>query len=221
MAKELNVDDLVEEFVDVYRNVETRLFLKIAESFKQYEDINLANSMDWYLSKLEELGGLNNDAIEIISKYSNIPKKEVIEILKKAGYDVVDLDIINIANASKKYNIDVDKLLNSKRINEIIENSYKEVNETFRLIQTKALEGFNDAYMNVLNESYTSVVSGTFDYNTAVSNALKDLVKNGITVIIIPVGAAQYPRTFLLVLVQDSPVIASDNDIHAYVAFPE
>ncbi len=181
MENGIDIDELIEYFVGIYRNVETRLILKIAESFKQYEEINLGNSMAWYLRKLEELGGLNNDAIEIISEYSNIPKKDVIKVLKRAGYDI-DFETIKLANASGKYNIDIDKLLNSKKVNEIIENSYKEINNTFRLIKTKAQEGFNDAYMNVLNESYTSIATGVVDYNTAISNALKDLVKSGITV---------------------------------------
>lgn len=179
--KNVNYDRLIEPIVSIYRNVETRLLIKIASAFKQYEDINLGNSMQWYLKKIEELGGLNSEAVDIISKYSNIPKKEVIATLKKAGYSI-DLDLINKANDSGLLSIDVDKLLESERVNEVINNSYKEINETFRMIQTKSTTAFDEAYMNVLNETYTSVSTGAFDYNTAVSNALKDLASKGITV---------------------------------------
>lgn len=179
--KNVNYDRLIEPIVSIYRNVETRLLIKIASAFKQYEDINLGNSMQWYLKKIEELGGLNSEAVDIISKYSNIPKKEVIAMLKKAGYSI-DLDLINKANDSGLLSIDIDKLLESERVNEVINNSYKEINETFRMIQTKSMTAFDEAYMNVLNETYTSVSTGAFDYNTAVSNALKDLASKGITV---------------------------------------
>ena len=177
----VDYDELVEPIVNIYRNIETRLLIKIASAFKQYEEVNLGNSMEWYLKKIEELGGLNAEAIDIISKYSNIPKKEVIEMLKKAGYNI-DLDLIHKANDSGILSIDVDKLLKSQRVNEVINNSYKELNKTFRMIQTKSISAFNDSYMNVLNETYTSVSTGAFDYNTAISNALKDLTNKGIKV---------------------------------------
>lgn len=177
----IDYDELVEPIVNIYRNIETRLLIKIASAFKQYEEVNLGNSLEWYLKKVEELGGLNAEAVDIISKYSNIPKKEVIEMLKKAGYNI-DLDLIHKVNDSGKLSIDVDKLLKSQRVNEIINNSYKELNKTFRMIQTKSISAFNDSYMNVLNEAYTSVSTGAYDYNTAISSALKDLTNKGIKV---------------------------------------
>lgn len=177
----IDYDELVEPIVNIYRNIETRLLIKIASAFKQYEEVNLGNSLEWYLKKVEELGGLNAEAVDIISKYSNIPKKEVIEMLKKAGYNI-DLELIHKVNDSGKLSIDVDKLLKSQRVNEIINNSYKELNKTFRMIQTKSISAFNDSYMNVLNEAYTSVSTGAYDYNTAISSALKDLTNKGIKV---------------------------------------
>ena len=177
----IDYDELVEPIVNIYRNIETRLLIKIASAFKQYEEVNLGNSLEWYLQKIEELGGLNAEAVDIISKYSNIPKKEVIDMLKKAGYNI-DLDLIHKANDNGILSIDVDKLLKSKRVNDIINNSYNELNKTFRMIKTKSVSAFNDSYMNVLNEAYTSVSTGAYDYNTAISNALKDLTNKVIKV---------------------------------------
>ena len=60
-------------------------------------------------------------------------------------------------------------------------NSYKEINESFRLIQTKALESTKQRYMDVLNKSYIEVSSGIYDYNTSIRKALKQMVNKGIT----------------------------------------
>ena len=83
MNKIPNFDKLIEPYVEIYRDIETRLILKIADSFKLYQDIDLKNSMQWYLTKIKELGGLNNEAIDIIHQRSKTPKKDIIKILKK------------------------------------------------------------------------------------------------------------------------------------------
>ncbi len=184
MNKIPDFDKLIEPYVNIYTDIETKLILKIASNFRLYKDIDLKNSMDWYLKKVQELGGLNQDAVEIISKYSKIPKKEVIATLKKAGYEPLDTAAIKKANATGDYDIDIEKLLESSKVNEIINNSYSEINnDVFKMINTKAQESFNQAYMNTLNNAYTSIASGAFDYNTAISNALTQLNKDGIQIV--------------------------------------
>lgn len=175
-------DKLIAPFIEIYQNIERDLLIKIASHFKLYEDIGFKNSMEWYIKKIEELGGLNQEAVEIISKYSKIPKSKIIKMLKEAGLSTLDIEVVEKLNKVRPYKIDIDKLMVSETFNDIVNNSYKEVNEIFKLINTKAIEGTKEAYMSVLNQAYTEVSSGIFDYNTSVSKAINKMVDNGITV---------------------------------------
>ncbi len=175
-------DNLIAPFIKIYQNIEHDLLIKVASHFKLYEDIGFKNSMEWYIKKIEELGGLNQEAVEIISKYSKIPKSKIIDMLKEAGLSTLDIDTIEKLNKVRSYKIDVNKLMISETFNDIVNNSYKEVNEIFKLINTKAIEGTKEAYMSVLNQAYTEVSSGIFDYNTSVSKAINKMVDNGITI---------------------------------------
>lgn len=175
-------DKLIASFIEIYQNIEHDLLIKIASHFKLYEDIGFKNSMEWYIKKIEELGGLNQEAVEIISKYSKIPKSKIIDMLKEAGLSTLDIETIEKLNKVRPYKIDIDKLIVSETFNDIINNSYKEVNEIFKLINTKAIEGAKESYMSVLNQAYTEVSSGVFDYNTSVSKAINKMIDNGIIV---------------------------------------
>ena len=175
-------DKLIAPFVEIYQNIEHDLLVKIASHFKLYEEIGFKNSMEWYIKKIEELGGLNQEAINIISKYSKIPKSKIINMLKDAGLSTINLDDIDKLNEVRSYKIDKLQLINSQSFNNVIQNSYKELNDIFKLINTNAVEGTKKAYMSVLNQAYTEVSSGAFDYNTSIKKAINKMVNNGITV---------------------------------------
>ena len=103
-------------------------------------------------------------------------------MLKEIGISTIDFDIIDKLNDSRDFKIDVNTLVKSESFLNIVENSYKEINGIFKLINTKAVEGSNQAYMNVLNEAYVSVKGGELDYNTAIRKALTKMANQGITV---------------------------------------
>ena len=176
-------DKLIEPFIEIYQNVELNLIKHIASHFKLYEDIGFKNSMEWYSKKTAELGGLTQESIEIISKETKISKKKIVDMLKEAGISVIDLNVVDKLNNLRDFKIDVDTLVNSQPFLNIINNSYHEISDIFKLINTKAIEGSSKAYMDVLNEAYIEVRSGAFDYNTSIRRALTNMANKGIKVV--------------------------------------
>lgn len=211
-------DKLIEPFINIYQNLEHDLIVHIASHFKLYQDIGFKNSMKWYIQKIEELGGLNQETIDIISKQTNIPKSKIINMLKEVGISTLNIEDIQKANAKGIFNINIDKLINSNSFNDIINNSYKEIDGIFKLIHTKAIESTKQAYMDVLNQAYTEVRSG-IDYNTAIRKSLTKMANQGITVVaykqkdnsIIKYGIESCVRRDILTAVVQSTNRMSDN----------
>lgn len=179
---DIDFEKLVEPITKVYQDMEYDLICKIASYFQVKENVDLKNSMKWYANKVSELGGLTQEAIDIISKQSKIPKSRIIKILQKAGIATINLEDVSKANQTGKYAIDVDKLINSRNFNDIINHSYKDTTNFLKLINTKSIEGTKQAYMDVLNQAYTEVRSG-LAYNTSIRKALTKMSKQGITVV--------------------------------------
>lgn len=177
MIKDL--DSLTLPIIDLYDQMELELLEAAAKRFDLYETVG--GSLEWQMRKLDEMGALNADAVKIISGYSKKSEKEIREMLKQAGFGNIDLPAMQSAYNSGKLFTDPNKIMDSEVFRSTIENSFKELNQTFKLINTKAAESTKQEYMTVINKAYIDVSSGVFDYNTAVKKALKGMADNGIT----------------------------------------
>ena len=177
MRKEL--DDLTRPIIDIYNQIELDLLEAIAKRFDVYDKVG--GSLEWQVKKLDEMGALNADAVKIISSYSKKSEKEIRKMLKEAGFGNVDLPAMQKAYNSGALLVDPAKIIESETMRSTVEDSFKELKETFKLINTKALESVKQEYMTVVNKAYIDVSSGVFDYNTAIKKALKGMADNGIT----------------------------------------
>lgn len=178
MITDNQIDELIQPIINLYSKMEYDLIVEIAKRFANYNDIS--GSLEWQLHKLDELGGLNKTAIKIISAYAKKSEAEVERILKQAGFINVDFETQNEAYKNNQLSINPLKMLESPAIAATLENSYKELNETFRLIRTKALESTKQAYMNIINTSYLEVASGMYDYQTSIKRGIQKMAAKGI-----------------------------------------
>lgn len=175
MLDDRDFDELMKPLVEMYSNMECELLKMIAERFKTYSDVS--GSLEWYVKKLDELGGLNQAAIKLIAKYSKKSEQQIKEMLENAGYKSVPMDELQRIYEQGGTSINPKTI----SISRLLENSFVETKEIFKLIQTKALEGSKKAYMDVLNQAYLEVGGGYYDYNTSIKNACKKMAEQGIT----------------------------------------
>lgn len=175
MLDDRDFDELMKPLVEMYSNMECELLKMIAERFKTYSDVS--GSLEWYVKKLDELGGLNQAAIKLIAKYSKKSEQQIKEMLENAGYKSVPMDELQRIYEQGGTSINPKTI----SISRLLENSFVETKEMFKLIQTKALEGSKKAYMDVLNQAYLEVGGGYYDYNTSIKNACKKMAEQGIT----------------------------------------
>lgn len=173
------LDALTRPIIDIYNQIELDLLEAIAKRFDIYDTVG--GSLEWQVKKLDEMGALNADAVKIIARYSKKSEKEIRKMLKEAGFGNIDLLAMQKAYNSGFLFVDPQKVMQSEVMRSTIEDSFKELSTTFKMINTKALESVKAEYMTVINKAYIDVASGVFDYNTAIKKALKGMAANGIT----------------------------------------
>lgn len=174
-----NLDNLTRPIIDIYNQIELDLLEAVAKRFDVYDKVG--GSLEWQVKKLDEMGALNQEAVKIISSYSKKSEKEIRKMLKDAGFGNIDLPAMQKAYNAGFLFVDPAKVIESEVMRSTLEDSFKELNKTFKLINTKALESVKQEYMTVVNKAYIDVSSGVFDYNTAIKKALKGMADNGIT----------------------------------------
>ena len=170
---------LTRPIIEIYEQIELDLLEAIAKRFNIYDKIG--GSLEWQVTKLDEMGALNAEAVKIIAKYSKKSETEIREMLKNAGFANIDLPALDKAYTNGFLFVDPQKVMANPIFSSTLEDSFKELNKTFKLINTHALESVKHEYMSVLNKAYIEVSSGVYDYNTAIKRALKGMADNGIT----------------------------------------
>jgi len=175
MITEREFDNLTLPIIQMYSEIELELLRLIAERFNVYDPIT--GSMEWWIHKLEELGGLNQDAVKIISAYSGKTEQEIIKMLNEVGYQSIDTEEIDNLFRNGITNLNPEAI----SITDVIENSHRELNQTFRLVKTKALESVKKEYIKVINNAYLEVSSGIYDGETAIRKGLRKMADSGIT----------------------------------------
>ena len=171
---------LAEPIVDIYNNIEHDLLMKIASFFELDEDVTIENSLDWYFKKLQDMGALNSETIKIISQYSGVSEKTILQVLTEAGYGSISEARIDQLTTQGYTKVSWDDLQKSKTIMDAINKSFTELTDTLKLINTKAIESTQKAYMDALNQAYLETSTGLYDYNTAIRRAIEKMVDNGI-----------------------------------------
>lgn len=172
------INELIKPIIDIYDNLELEIVKDIANRFDNYN--TLGGTLEWRLKKLDELGTFSNDMVELISEYTNKSKKEILQMLEEAQENTFNIDYLNKAYENGMIKVNPMKVLKSPAFENIISNSYKELNKTFRMINTKTLENVNQSYMDIINTAYVEVASGVFDYQSSIKRALNKMAEKGI-----------------------------------------
>ena len=179
MLTDTQLNALTYPIIQIYNEIEFKLLAQIAARFDVYDKVG--GSLEWQAKKLEELGALTADAVKLIAKQTNRTEKEIVEMLNKASVGNIKLSDLNKAYSAGMVYVDPTAILASQPFRATIEHSYIELGQTYKLIQTKALESVKQSYMDIVNRAYIETASGIFDYGSSIRGALRDLADKGIT----------------------------------------
>lgn len=174
-----DIDSLSQPIINIYSQIELDLIKDIAKRFDVNDDIG--GTMEWQLKKLDELGILNSDTVKTIAQYSDKSEAEIYKMLEKSQFANINMSDLNEAYAQGQITVDPANIKDNSVFSEVLALSYKELSNTYRLIQTKAIESAKQAYMDIINRSYVEVATGTYDYQTSIKRAVKEMARNGIS----------------------------------------
>lgn len=175
MLNDRDFDELTYPIIELYSKLERELLIEVAQRFADYGEIK--GVLEWYLKKLDELGGLDRNAVKLIAETAKLSDKQVLKMLEEAGYRSIDFRTYDRAARLGLTSGAVNKTV----IANVVANSHKALRDTFRLIHTKALESAKQSYMDSLNQVYLEVSTGLYDYESAIKRAIGRLSDKGIT----------------------------------------
>lgn len=168
------IDELTNEIMQTYRDIETELIYRVALLWK---NINTSNtSVEYLLEKMEELQILNIDTLKIISKITGKPLRVLKQDLKEIGYSSVDEQLFKNA-----YEMGViDNLPSMKIVDKVIEQQSQLLQEYMKEIENNARVGLYKQSYKAISKAQIEVNLGLKTPNRAIFEAVENLAERGI-----------------------------------------
>ena len=185
MLRDEDLDALTWPIIEIYERIERALLAEIASRL----DVNdkLGGTAVWQLQKLDELWALNVNTAKIFAEHTGKTEEELRAMIEKAGFANIDFPEVIQAYKGGWLHVNPEAIFDDPALRRTVDSSFREIKGTFRMINTKAMDGTKSAYMDVLNRTYIEVGSGIYDYQTSIKRGLLAMADKGIT-------AATYQR---------------------------
>jgi len=174
----IQFDRLIKPLVEIYDEIELEIIKKILERVNNYDSVS--GSLKWYLEKLADLGTLNKEILNILKTNKKYIETAIKDLSKNTVASIDDFDRLYEYYNDGLIEINPSDLFNSTSINNLIKNATKDVRDITDLIDSKVLEGTNEAYKKILNKAYIETASGIYTYRESIRRALEEFSKEGI-----------------------------------------
>lgn len=176
------LSNIPESVVKIYLDLESDIMVDIARRIKKTG--NITDTAIWQAKKLEELGASREYIAKRIALALKMSEKEVLRIFNEACYKSLKKDENIYLRAKEKGLLPKAVPLNSAQgIKSVLmlgavrtQNTMKNLTESLGRVANADLASY-------LDRSYLQVVSGAFDYKTAISNSVRTLAHQGIRTI--------------------------------------
>lgn len=174
------IQKAIRPIISIYSKLELDIIEKIAEHFRLNEEF--INADYWYFEKLKEMGGLNNETIKLLEKYTGKTRQELLKAMKDIGINAIPIDQLNIAT-QKGALLNPEKIINSVNIQNIIKYSYDAIEKTFLQLNKTIPEQVKKTYTDIVTQTYIKTQSGIYSYQQAILESLDELGNKGISML--------------------------------------
>ena len=183
MLSEEQLQVLMQKILGLYERMEDDLLSNIAKRFTTSEEITPDTVLEWQVKKLQELGALRKENLELLAKYSDKTLNEIIKIITDAGFMALETDEEIYETAHKEGKLEKKPMpaKMSPVLKQIVQGAISNTKEYFNMINTTALETSKKGFLDIINQTYLETSLGITDYNTAIRKAVRNLADKGIT----------------------------------------
>jgi hypothetical protein len=202
--------DLAQPLVDAYTNMETELMLKVVEylvrnnTLRQTFEVSgkAVDVLQWQARRLADLGGLNDENIKIIAKYSGKTPSEIKRMFGIAADKGLKRDESILSTAAKKGILRDAVPLGQSAVVKMLEVAQRSTLNTFNAVNNSLLRSAGDQYVKIVNNVATQIMGGTITVDQAVSRSVKAFAKEGLTGFTAANGAEWTPEAYSRMVLQ-------------------
>ena len=171
-----------EGLLELYRETEEAILADIARRISTYDFYIPA--AQWQKRKLEAMGMFEAEINRRLSQLTGRSIQEIKELMKEAGMETIANDDRIHTIAGKK----CPPLEASPSLIAVMNSGYRRTAKAFRNLTRSTAANASKQFSKILDQAYMQVISGAFDTETAIRNAIKALAEKGIESVRYPSG---------------------------------
>lgn len=171
-----------EGLLELYRETEEAILADMARRISTYDFYIPA--AQWQKRKLEAMGMMESEINRRLSQLTGRSLKEIKELMKEAGMETIASDDRIHSLAGKK----CPPLEASPSLIAVMNSGYRRTAKVFRNLTRSTAINASKQFSKILDQAYMQVISGAFDTETAIRNAIKALAEKGIESVRYPSG---------------------------------
>ena len=160
--------------VELYGELEESVLQDIARRI-QGTDFQMTSTAKWQAHKAQQAGAVYGDIIARVSAVTGKSKKEVKELFQESA-------VISLEADNKTYELaglEPVRITQSKFMQDALNAGLKKTNNELRNLTRTVAKSTQTAFVSALDLAHMQVISGVFDYNTAIYNATKKALREG------------------------------------------
>lgn len=171
-----------EGLLELYRETEEAILADMARRISTYDFYIPA--AQWQKRKLEAMGMFEAEINKRLAKLTGRSIQEIKELMKEAGMETIANDDRIHTMAGKK----CPPLEASPSLIAVMNSGYRRTAKAFRNLTRSTAANASKQFSKILDQAYMQVISGAFDTETAIRNAIKALAEKGIESVRYPSG---------------------------------
>lgn len=177
---------LPQSVTELYEQLENDIIADMARRIVKTDFAT--DTAQWQLIQLQRMSTTHDEVFKKLSKLTNKTEKELVKLFNDAAQKSFDRD----SDIYRKAGYETVPLSENRQLQKIIAAELEKTNNLFENLTKTTANTASRQFENALDRAYMQVVSGAFDYNTAVRTAIKDLAQKGIASITYPGGHTDY-----------------------------
>lgn len=171
-----DLEYIADDIINLYSNLNEKIIKDIAR--RLINAGTMTESARWQIKIAQESGLVYDEIVKLVSENMEVSENKVREIFEEAAIESLEFD----DNIYRKVGFKPIPINQSETMLNILQASLSKTNNSiYNLCMTTASSG-QESFINVCDEIYQDVISGAFDYNTAIFNGIEKLSKDGLYV---------------------------------------
>lgn len=174
---------LPNEFVALWAEVEQDIVNAVAKRIVK-TDFHIGYTSEWQIKKLLEMSKLRGDVVKGLAAATKTSTKMIDDILTDAGITGLQYDDAIYRAAG----LTVPSLASSPALRDVLMAGITQTNGLMKNLDATTADTAQKAFYNALDKAWVQLMSGAYTPQQAISDAVKDIAKNGMETIAYPTG---------------------------------